>query len=554
MVRREKSLRWVALFCGVLVALAYPGVAFAQQEQEPAVLSGVQYLRSHYVGRNAGEMAMIALAFLKAEVPPDDPALQACVAAIRARFSSSAYQPQLGSGPGTYEAAASAMVLANLDPVENRTWITMIASYLKGRQNANGSWDYSHRTHGDTSISQYAVLGLWEAENAGVDVSPSTWDRAAEWYMSVQSSAGSWTYHRDEAGQIETLSMTAAGVGSLLICQRQLERYRQSKLGTNPLLTTLVAAGSQANYRPSSSHTQIDQAIKRGISWIGANFALSNPMIVGQSPYYGLYGIERIGALGERETIGRLDWYGKGADFIRSTQRADGSWTGAHGTEMNTVWAMLFLTKSTAKTIRRIKIQKLGGGTLLGGRELPKDLSSMTVAGGRVVSRPMNGAIEGMLAVLEDPRAEQADAAVAGIVERYYVHGPEALRPYKDRFRKMLSDRDHGVRQVAAWALAHTGDLDVAPLLIDAMVVADEEEDVVTSIRLGLQLLSRKIKGLGPPSPSTAADRLAAARRWRDWYQAIRPLDLEGQDEDAGAGGAAKTSAASASPSRSDPQ
>ena len=93
---------------------------------------------------------------------------------------------------------------------------------------------------------------------------------------------------------------------------------------------------------------------------------------------------------------------------------------------MNTVWAMLFLTKSTAKTIRRITITpKLGAGTLLGGRELPKDLTSMTVAGGRVVSRPMNGAIEGMLAVLEDPRAEQADAAVAGLVERYYVQGPE---------------------------------------------------------------------------------------------------------------------------------
>ncbi len=63
----------------------------------------------------------------------------------------------------------------------------------------------------------------------------------------------------------------------------------------------------------------------------------------------------------------------------------------------------------------------------------------MTVAGGRVVSRPMNGAIEGMLAVLEDPRAEQADAAVAGLVERYYREGPDALRPFKPRFRKMLA-------------------------------------------------------------------------------------------------------------------
>ena len=36
-----------------------------------------------------------------------------------------------------------------------------------------------------------------------------------------------------------------------------------------------------------------------------------------------------------------------------------------------------------------------------------------------------------------------------------------------------------GVRRVAAWALAHTGDLDVIPQLIDALVVPNEEEEVV---------------------------------------------------------------------------
>ena len=137
-----------------------------------------------------------------------------------------------------------------------------------------------------------------------------------------------------------------------------------------------------------------------------------------------LYGVERIGALAEKATLGRVDWYAKGGDFIRSTQQSDGSWLGQHGTDMNTVWAVLFLVKSTAKTMQKITIKRLGAGTLLGGRELPKDLSSLTVAGGRVVSRPMNGAIEGMLAVLEDPRAEQADAAVAGMVDRYYTEGP----------------------------------------------------------------------------------------------------------------------------------
>src|SRR5262249_10983200 len=128
----------------------------------------------------------------------------------------------------------------------------------------------------------------------------------------------------------------------------------------------------------------------------------------------------------------------------------------------------------------------------LGGRGLPTDLTSMAVAGGRVVSRPMNGAIEGMLAVLEDPRAQAGDAAVAGLVDRYYREGPDVLRPYTARFRRMLSDRDPGVRRVAAWALAHTEDMDVVPLLIAALV--DPEEEVVTAARLGLQVLSRKLE------------------------------------------------------------
>ena len=195
---------------------------------------------------------------------------------------------------------------------------------------------------------------------------------------------------------------------------------------------------------------------------------------------------------------------------------------------MNTVWAILFLTRSTAKTLQRIEIKRLGAGTLLGGRGLPKDLSSMTVAGGRVVSRPMNGAVEGMLAVLEDPRAEDADSALAGLVSSYQSRGPGVLKPHKDRLGKLLNDRDPGLRRVAAWGLARTGDLDVVPALIGA--IRDPDEDVVGEARRGLQLLSRKIDGLGPPSPSTPEQRLEASRRWRTWYDSIRPLDLEGQD------------------------
>ncbi len=344
------------------------------------------------------------------------------------------------------------MVLANQDAESNRFWIKLVADYLLSTQKANGSWDYSHRQNGDTSISQYAVLGLWEAENAGVDIPPSVWDRAASWYMSTQSAAGSWCYHRDEAGHSDTLSMTAAGVGSLLICQRQLDRYRNVRKGTSNLLKSLVAETGFGDYKPANSNATFDQAIRRGMGWISSNFAFNDP-VVGQTPYYMLYGIERIGALADREKIGRVNWYDKGRAFITSTQQTDGSWKGTHGNEMNTVWAILFLTKSTQKTLKRVIVKKLGAGTLLGGRELRGDLTAMTVAGGRVVNRPMNGAVEGMLAVLEDPRAIQGDAAVEGMVERYYTEGPEVLRPFKTRFRKMLADRDPGVRRVACWAL-----------------------------------------------------------------------------------------------------
>ncbi len=182
----------------MLVVLAVLGTsctvevdARAQQEQqEPAVLAGVQYLRGRAMNQQVGEAAMTALGMLKADVPSTDPAVASCYATIQKRFTGSGYLPQRTSGHAVYEAAVVAMALANMDSDAHRGEIGMVATYLIGRQNANGSWDYSDRSHGDTSISQYAVLGLWECENSGVNIPPSVWDRAASWYLSVQAPPG----------------------------------------------------------------------------------------------------------------------------------------------------------------------------------------------------------------------------------------------------------------------------------------------------------------------------------------------------------------------------
>ena len=250
LIRHTPSPRCTVFVCLVAFALGLPTAG--KSEEDRAVAAGVQYLRGHAGGRGAGEAAMIALALLKAEVPPSDTALQGCLATIRSRFTTGSYEPALGPGPGTYEAAATVMVLTNLDATENRGMIQLVAAYLKSRQNANGSWDYSGRTDGDTSISQYAVLGMWEAENAGAPVSPTVWDHAAQWYLESQRGGGGWVYHRDTP-TAETVSMTAAGVGSLMICRRQLDRYRQK---AHHQLSLGAARGRDNSGRLSSGNEQ----------------------------------------------------------------------------------------------------------------------------------------------------------------------------------------------------------------------------------------------------------------------------------------------------------
>ncbi len=509
----------------VLLAISVASPA-ARGQADPIVARGVQYLRSSPAAAasnssNTGEAALAALALLKAEVPPSDPAIVRTLGLIQKRFSESTYVPEKGSGVEIYEAAVVILALSTLDASSHGAEIGAAAQFLLGKQNPSGSWDYQGREFGDTSITQYALLGLWEAENSGASIPPGVWDRAAQFYLRTQGTTGGWTYHRDGGGA-ETVAMSAAAVSSLLICDRQLAPYRTAMRVAHPLLIPLDQEAERRRFTPSSSPRQIAQAVQSGMAFITANFTVSNPAIIGQSANYALYGIERIGALADKTTLGKRDWYADGRSYLASKQLGNGSFPGSFGETPNTAWAVLFLTKSTAKTITKIQLRRLGAGTLIGGRGLPRDLSQISVAGGHVIARPMDGAVEGMLAVLEDPRAEDAASALAGLVARYRTEGPNALRPFQDRFKKLLTDPDQGVRRVAAWSLARTGDLATALPLIEAL--RDPDEGVVTEARQGLQLLSRKLEPLGPPPSATSEQKDEAIARWRAWYEAVRPI------------------------------
>lgn len=520
--------------CLLLSALPIPALAAENAQIHPAVApsvdKGIAYLRSIGSGQGGaqgatGELALAAVALYKAGVPASDPAIRNLLAAIDRRFDSTSYKPSLSGGTDVYEAGVTAIALANISPKDHQSQIRAVATYILSKQKANGSWDYDSRQTGDTSITQYAVLGLWESSNSGaIKVPPSVWDRTASWYLSVQSPSGSWNYHRDDPNSWpETVSMTAAGVGSLLICKQQLKGYRdQEWIAPSTLLIPAAQPGAKIpeKYVVKSGFAKIDQGVARGSGWIASNFLPQQGK--DKSPFYGIYGLERVGSLLEQPRIGNVDWFDAGSRFLMSKQEGNGSWNADYGPTCNTAWAVLFLTKATTQSVERIKRASLSAGTLLGGRGLPKDLSSVTIASGRVVVRPMNGAVEGMLAVLENPDALDAESAYAGLVAQYEQRGPAAIRPLKDRLVRLLAeDSDPGVRAVAAWCLARTGDLDIVPALIEAL--GDEDGNVRGQARDGLMLLSRKVDGYGPANADGPEQRKAAQGRWREWYESVRP-------------------------------
>jgi hypothetical protein len=512
----------------LLGSIAVESRAVAAGPEEPYVTRGVAYLKARAPKAGVGECALATLALIKAEVPPNDPAMGACLSRILGAFNGNEFIPGRSGGLEIYEASVVCLVFCNLDPIGFKPQIDILTQWLVGRQLPNGSWDYTHRSAGDTSITQYAILGLWEAENAGANVPPAVWDRAARWFLSAQHGNGAWNYHNDEPSWQETISMTAAGVGSLLICKRQLARFRRAADASSVLLVPVLAEGAAAPFVPETSAGSINTGVTRGKAWLQANFTTTEGPSMGQTPYYGMYGLERVVGLSEGDaSLSKL--YERGQQFIFSTQRSDGTWKATYDEVPNTSWALLYITKATAKSVRRIEIKRLGAGRLIGGKGLPKDLSSLDIAGGRILVRPMNGAVEGMLAVLEDPRSQNADSALAGLVDRYQTEGPKVLRPHKDRFRKLLTDKDAGVRRVAAWALGRSADLDVAPDLIAALLDADD--GVVAESKTGLQLLSRKIEGYGPNPGASADEKQAALKKWRAWLDEARPPDVAGPED-----------------------
>lgn len=298
-----------------------------QPSIDRAIASGVRFLLSRqqpdgawptYSGYRSGTTALALLALLKSELPRQHVAAQRALAALRRDPPDQTYSLAL----------ALLAVHAFADPAHD-AWIEEMAGDLVEWQHANGLWGYP-AGDGDLSNTQFAALALNAAAMRGIEIPRDTWRELAQATLACRPALAGGAATRARATGFgyalngsAYASMTAAGVGTLQICADRL--------------------GEDVGRRALAGRDG-------GLAWLAENCPLHFALEDGNSwTTYMLYGLERAGALTKHEHFGPHPWYPEGAAWLLERQRGNGAWTQGSGSDVDTAFALLFLTRATAK-------------------------------------------------------------------------------------------------------------------------------------------------------------------------------------------------------------
>lgn len=209
----------------------------------------------------------------------------------------------------------------------------------------------------DNSNSQYGALGYWAASEAGLPVPASTWADVRAYWSDRQSLTGGWSY-RDGEGGSESAAMTAAGVTTLALAE------------------LLPTAGTL------SKPITLSDPVQRGIAWLGESDRMTRG--IGNHTGYTLYGIERAGLATGYRYFGDKDWFLTLAPMALTSQKEDGSWTGADTVIGETAFHILFLSRGS-HPILMSKLQFDGKW-----RNRPADVAHLAGWAGPMLERAFN--------------------------------------------------------------------------------------------------------------------------------------------------------------------
>ena len=316
-------------------------------EVERALELGVKFLRdaqqadgSWPDGANVhtGTTSLAVLALLSAGAKIDSLPIQRALTFLRGVDA-----PKLNS---TYALALQTMVFAAAEPDRDRARIVANAEWLMrtqhkdpGRDRWPGNWTYADQfpQPGDNSNSQYALLGLNAASEAGIPVKPEVWDIARRYFEVFQNRDGGWGYTPLNRGS--TGSMTSGGIASLIIC------------GSREFQSSEALEGETIH---QCGEGELDPHLSRAINWLARNFHVHKNLGYGQQyKIYYLYALERAGRLAGLRYFGQNDWYRLGAlELLRTQQKVGGFWEGpGEPALVATSFAVLFLAKGRAPVL-----------------------------------------------------------------------------------------------------------------------------------------------------------------------------------------------------------
>lgn len=516
-------LAFVQFFSGYCCA-----VTPESPEVRKLIEDGKKFLEANNDHRLGGK-CLVALAFLKDGASLTHPriveALEACQTPGAAKIETE---------DANYSLGLAIIFLAELDGKKHRSLIGSFAAELQHRQKSHGGWGYENMRTGDTSQTQYAALCSWELLQIGMPPSVSAIEACANWLIKTQDPSGTWGYQgkiregEERVKQSKTsISMLAAGMGSTLIYGNILgiltteTEDSENPEGKQNLPSALKRADTDNQVRTLSGNgvdpKEMRQAISLGNKWWNENFDVG--AIRARSHYapYLLYSIERYKSF--EELVSGIaneepEWYQIGYEYLKGSQQSSGGWSSSSGKPCATAFSVLFLLRSTQKSIKA----SLGQGTLIGGRGLSADLSRMTLRGGRLVTEHKPTEVDNFLKLLDGQNSEDLDSLLNDPAALQVTNvGPEEIR----RLQQVVKSGGPEARVLSVRALSRMRDLDLVPTLLYAMT--DPDTRVVREARDGLRYVSRRLDGFGLKDNFNDSERYNALDRWKSWYRKLRP-------------------------------
>ena len=528
------SLGLPTLFFAVLVAACLcPSSAFCYSPESPVVkqmvAKGLRFLQEDAragLDNRLGGRCLVGLALIKLDQrahPAVAEALLSCEGVAGLPLEEITY-----SEADMYSLGIAVMFLCEHDPLKNRKTIDKFMELFQKRMKQYGGWGYDHAMEGDTSMTQYGAMAYWTVQNNGIRVNSNVVSRLGGWLVGTQDPKGNWGYQGQyvnlpESGQLLTqdgrssLCMSAAAMASLAIV------VDMAGLNVNVSDRTYIPKVLRRK-GDGGGAIQVDlqlvkNAVRRHDAWARKNWRIQSD----DYQYYYMYALERYFSF--RELAFGSDypfkdgWYDQGVEYLLERQADNGSWESSLGVQVDTAFALLFLSRSTKKTLE--KLRSFEGGTLKGGRGLANVRNEVLPSDAAQNKRKTIGQGDELLALLKDPdnpevyylseNLEQIDHSLPSSL------GEADLEALSDS----LGDSNVAVRLIAVRSLAKAGNFAAAPRLVYAL--SDPDPRVKAEANSALRKICNILVGFELPDMNVAAEREAHIRKWKNHILSIRP-------------------------------